>query len=58
MLGAIRELLDRSFGKPVQAIADVTPAQAAESARVVLCPEDQETLRKIAHRALLAGSGS
>lgn len=53
MLGAIRELLDRSFGKPVQVIADVTPPQAAESPLVEVSPEDQATLRKIAHRVLL-----
>jgi len=54
MLGAIRELLDRSFGKPVQTVADVTPVQASERAPIALSPDDEKAVRDIARRALLA----
>jgi len=57
VLGAIRELLDRAFGRPEPCV-EVPPSASDGTARQalqMLTPEDQAALEAIAHRALLAG---
>ncbi|MGH8311349.1 MAG: hypothetical protein ACRETX_16340 [Steroidobacteraceae bacterium] len=57
VLGAIRELLDRAFGKPVQAIIDARDPQDSSGRSAVpmdeYTPEERADLLRIAHQRML-----